>query len=73
VNGYIKLAKMRQHLTSVHPESVSKVEGLIRANKFQFEKSGTFPELGFAIYKSSFLKLTGLLNKRRSTLLERLK
>jgi hypothetical protein len=62
----MKVAKMRQHLTSVHPESVSNHAGLIRANKVQFEKAGTLPELGFAILRKPFLEAYRIAKQKKT-------
>jgi hypothetical protein len=45
----LKPAKLKEHLTSVHPENASKDACFFfRAKKAQFEKAGTLSKLGFA-------------------------
>ncbi|XP_042210866.1 protein ZBED8-like [Homarus americanus] len=47
-NGSMKPTKLKEHLTSVHPENASDSVDLFRAKKARFEKAGTLPKLGFA-------------------------
>lgn len=45
-NGSIKPGKLKEHLTSVHPENASDSVDLF-CEKARFEKVGTLPNLGF--------------------------
>jgi hypothetical protein len=74
VNGSIKPAKPKEHLTSAHPENTSKVAGYLRAKKTQFEKAGALPNLGSALkkLKQPTKLLTEFPNKRSSVLLQTL-
>ncbi|XP_042208670.1 protein ZBED8-like [Homarus americanus] len=47
-NGSMKPTKLKEHLTSVHPENASDSVDIFRAKKARFEKAGTLPKLGFA-------------------------
>ena len=47
-NGSMKPTKLKEHLTSVHPENTSDSVDLFRAKKARFEKVGTLPKLGIA-------------------------
>jgi hypothetical protein len=51
-----KPAKVKDHLTSVHSENLSKDAWFSRAKKVQFEKAGTLPKLGFAISRKPLLE-----------------
>ena len=76
--GSMKPTKLKEHLTSVHPENTSDSVDLFRAKKARFEKVGTLPKLGIAPkHKSLVLKhptrlLIALPNKRSHTQLETL-
>ena len=48
-NGSMKPTKLKEHLTSVHPENTSDSVDLFRAKKARFEKVGTLPKLGIAL------------------------
>jgi hypothetical protein len=49
VNGSMKPAKPKEHLTSAHPENTSKDAGYLHAKKTQIDKAGSLPKLGFAL------------------------
>ena len=44
----MKPAKLKEHLATVHPASVSENPDTFQAKKARFEKTGTLPKLGFA-------------------------
>jgi hypothetical protein len=53
---------MRQHVTSIQSE----VGGSIRANKVQFIKAGTLPELGFAVLQKPILESYRIAKQKKT-------
>jgi hypothetical protein len=53
----MKLAELKEYLTSDHPENASKDAGFrFCKKKIQFEEAGTLPKLVFAISQKPFLE-----------------